>query len=132
MPPSVAVVPEAIAVVLLVLQQRNRLSHWSRWYRRKRLSLVVIVVAGAVALLGVGYLDRQVHLDHAGRAAAVLRSICLPANVMEGMKEGSFKIDYRGRSETDNERLNIIARTGYRLHLTRKLLLNSSASYAEP
>lgn len=126
----VVVVPEAVAIVLLMLQRHNRQSRWSRWYWREWSSLVVIVVAGAVALLGVGCLDRREHLGHAWRAAAVRQSRRIPANATEDMEIGSFNVDYSGRVVADNERLIIIARTGYRPHLTRKLLLISIASYA--
>ncbi|GAB0489331.1 hypothetical protein MMPV_000549 [Pyropia vietnamensis] len=125
----VVVIPEALAVILLLLQPKKRHSRWSRWYWRESSSLVVVVIAGAVALLGVGYLDRQEHSGHAWRAAVVRHNRRIPANATEEINVAPHLIDYSGRPVVDNETLIIIARTGYRPNLTRKLLVVSIVSY---
>lgn len=123
------VLPEAAAILLLLLQRRSRLQRPSRWYWREGSSLALVVVAGAIALNGVGFLDSKEHAGHAWRAAAVRHSRRIPANETEHLTLAWNDTDYRGRITTDDETLFIVARLGYRPHLTRRLLVITTVLY---
>lgn len=128
------VVPEAAVIVQLLLRRhfppplRPRLRPRPRWYWREGASLAVAIAAGAVALVGVGFVDRQEQLGHAWRAAAVRHSRRIPANQSEHLT--SMSVDYFGRIVYDSETLIVIARTGYRPGLTRWLLIGSVVAFA--
>lgn len=124
-------VPEAVAIVqALLLPRREQRQLRRRSYWREGSSHVLVVVGGAVALMGVGYLDRQEHVGQAWRAAALRYSRRISANETEHLAVGYLSIDYRLRLTTDNEMLIIVARTGYRPHLTRLLLGVSIALFS--
>lgn len=128
------VVPEAAVIVQLLLRRhvppllRPRLRPRPRWYWREGASLAVAIAAGAVALVGVGFVDRQEQLGNAWRAAAVRHSRRIPANQSEHLTSSS--VDYSGRIVYDSETLIVIARTGYRPGLTRWLLIGSIVAFA--
>lgn len=127
---ALVVMPKAAAIVLLLLQQRRRgrpPPRRSRCYWREGASRALVLAAGAAALAGVGYLDRVERAGHAWRAAAVRHSRRIAANETE--ERTARAMDYRRRLATDNETLLVVARTGYRPHLTRRLLVGSIAPY---
>lgn len=127
------VVPEAAVIVQLLLRRhvppplQPRLRPRPRWYWREGASLAVAIAAGAVALVGVGFVDRQEQLGHAWRAAAVRHSRRIPANQSEHLT--SLSVDYFGRIVYDSETLIVVARTGYRPGLTRWLLVGSVVAF---
>lgn len=118
-------IPEAAAILLLLLQRRGWQQRRSRWYWREWSSLALVVAAGAVALIGVAYLDRQEQTGHAWRAATVRNTRRIPVNETERLSTPVFATDYHGRITLDNESLYIVVRAGYRPHLTRRLLVVS-------
>lgn len=125
-------VPEVVAIVLLLLQRplsRQQQQRRFRWPWREGLSLLLVVAAGGVALVGVGYLYRQEHVGHTWRAAAVRHGRRMTANETESIALGPRNVDYRGRLTRDNETLILVARTGFRHHLLRTLLVVSVAVY---
>lgn len=129
------VVPEAIAIVVVLLQQQRRGNQQRqqrrpRWYWREGSSAVLVAAAGVVALIGVGSLDAQEHAGHSWRAAALRYSRRIVANETEDRLVGTANVNYHGRETTDNETLLLVARTGYRPHLTRRLLVVSTVVYA--
>lgn len=128
----VVVVPEGIAIVLVLLQRRGRQQppRASRWYWREATAMALVVAAGAVALLGVGYLDQQERRGAAWRAAAIRHSRRLTVREAEAIARGAGGINYRGRVTTDNETLLVVARTGYRPGLTCRLLVAATVAYA--
>lgn len=123
------VVPEAVAVLLLLLQRHGPLHRMFRWRWRNVLTLGLILVAGAIALVGVGYLDRQEQSGHAWRAATVRVGTRIHVNATEQKYERRSSINYRGRLTWHTESLIIVARTGYRPHVTRRLLVCSIIAY---
>lgn len=124
----IVVVPEAFAVLLLLLQRRGAATRRSP--QHEALALVVVVAAGAVALLGVGFLDKQEQDGHAWRAATVQRTTRIPVNATEHARITPTLIHYEGRYVFFSEVLFVTARTGYRTHLTRALLVSTAVVYA--
>lgn len=123
------VVPEAVAVMLLLLQRHGPLHRQFRWHWRNVVTLGLILIAGAIALVGVGYLDRQEQAGHAWRAATVRTGTRIHVNSTEQKYVHRNEIDYRGRLTWHTESLIIVARTGYRPHVTRRLLVGSIIAY---
>ncbi|GAB0493918.1 hypothetical protein MMPV_005205 [Pyropia vietnamensis] len=124
------VLPEAVAVMLLLLQRRGPPHRQYRWRWRNGLALTLVVMAGAIALVGVGYLDYQEHDGHAWRAATVRTGTLINVNGTEQKYVAPTVIDYRGRLTWHTESLIIVARTGYRPHITRRLLVVCVVAYA--
>lgn len=124
------IVPEVFAIGLVLLQRHTPQQRRSRRWWRRGLSVVLVVAAGVVALIGIAFLDRQEHEGHAWRAAAVRYSRRIPYNGTEDLKLGRYRTNFYGRVVTDNETLLIIARTGYRPDLTRRLFAITTAVYA--
>lgn len=127
---ALVVVPEAMAVLLLLLRRRRLSQRMFRWRWRAGLSAALVVVAGAVVLVGVGYLDRQEQEGHAWRAATVRVALHTAVNTTEQKYTHPDKIDYRGRLTWYQESLFVVARSGYRPHVTRRLFVGSVVAYA--
>ncbi|GAB0493919.1 hypothetical protein MMPV_005206 [Pyropia vietnamensis] len=123
------VVPEAVAVILLILQRRSRPHRRVHWRCRKMLTLALVLLAGAIALAGVGYLDREEQAGHEWRAASVRTCTRIQVNTTEQKYVPWRSTDYRGRLSLHSESLIIVARTGYRPHVTRRLLVGSIIAY---
>lgn len=124
------VVPEVAAILLLLVQPRSRQRRLSRWYGREGSTMVLVLAAGAVALIGIGFADRQEHVGHAWRASTVQNRRRIAINETEQLLFTPSQIDYSGRLTIDEEILYIVARSGFRPTLTRLLLAVSVAVYA--
>lgn len=120
------VVPESAGVLLLLLKRRREPHQRLRWSWRRVMVLMLAAVARGVALVAIGYVDQQERVGHAWRAATVRLETRLPANETETYTRRSAF----GRQVILTESFFIISRTGYRPHLTRKLLVVTSALYA--
>eukprot|EP00170_Pyropia_yezoensis_P006974 contig_28447_g6996 len=115
-------VPEAVGIAVLLLQPRSQHQRpRSRWYWREALALVLTAAAAVTTLIGVWYVDLQEREGHEWRAGVVRYSRRIPANETEDALFNNDEIDYRGRNVIDNETLILVARLGYRPHLTRRL-----------
>lgn len=123
-------VPEAVAVLLLLPARHDAPEHGLSWRWRTGLKVALVVMAGAVALVGIGYLDSQERTGHAWRAATVRTGTRIAVNVTEQPYASYDEIDYRGRMTMHTESLILVARTGYRPRLTRQLLLGCAITYA--
>lgn len=128
---ALVVLPEAAAVLMLLLRP-PRLGHPDgrarlRW--RSGLTLMLLVVAGAIALTGLGYLDGQERTGAAWRAATVRTTSHVAVNDTEQKYTLHEERDYRGRLTWHTESLYVVARTGYRPHLTRGLLIGSFIAF---
>lgn len=121
------VVPEAATIVLLLIQRRRQPPRRPpRWSWREGLMLGLAVVAGAAALIAVGFVDWQERRGAAWRAATTRLELSLPASDKELLRG----FDATGRYVTLVESLLLVARTGYRPHLTRRLAVGMTAAYA--
>lgn len=123
------VVPESVAVLLLLLQPHGPPHRGGRWVWRNGLALALVLAAGAAALIVVGYVDREEQLGHEWRAAAVRVSTRIAVNTTEQKYVAYTAVDYRGRLAKHTESLIIVAATGYRPHVTRWILIGCVVAY---
>lgn len=129
---ALVVLPEAAAVLLLLLQLWGRRTPPRHWYGREGLTCSLVLIAGAAALVGVSYLDKQEHAGDAWRAATVRLGTRLPVNQAEEDFTPRDAYDYRERVVTYGETLFVVARTGFWPAQTRRLVVGSAAAYAAP
>lgn len=122
-------VPEAVGVLLLLPERHGASGHGISWRWQTGLKVALVVMAGAVALVGVDYLDRRERRGHAWRAATVRTGTRIAVNVTEQPYEAWNKVDYRGRTTMHTESLILVARMGYCPLLTRRLLLGCAITY---
>lgn len=119
------VVPEAATVLVLLIQRRRQPPRPRLWWRWQEGAMLTLAVAtGAAALMAVGYVDWQERRGAAWRAASTRLELSLPASDIE-LARG---LDATGRSVTLTESVFIVARAGYRPHLTRRLLVAMAAT----
>lgn len=124
-----AIAPEAAALVLLMVQgsgakEQSRQGRCSEW-----VALVVVLVVGAVALMGIGFLDKQEHDGHAWRAAASQLTKKERSSEPEDSREPSTPNEFPTQYVWYSETLFVVARPGYRPFLTRSLLLFCAIAY---
>lgn len=120
------VVPKAAALLHLLVRRRGRPRRTTQWEWRAALTLALAAAAGGVALVGVGYVDQQERRGHAWRAATGRLETRFPAN---GTELFSRRIEY-AQVVVQVETLFVVARTGYRPHLTRRLLVGTAVAYS--
>lgn len=122
------VVPEAAAILLLLIQHRYgpRQPLHRQW--REGVSLALAVAAGAAALVAVAFADVQERKGHSWRAATTHLQPDLSASDSE--LSHVHMVNATGRLVSFTESLIVVARTGYRPHLTRLLLVILLSTYA--
>ncbi|OSX74972.1 hypothetical protein BU14_0259s0007 [Porphyra umbilicalis] len=124
------VVPEVLALVVLLVTPSSPATP-SDWVGLARYAaiLALVAAAGAVSLLGIGFLDAQERRGSAWRAATVRMDTRLVAAATESPKTLASAVDYTGRRVWHVESLILIARPGYRSSVTRRLLAGMGAVY---
>lgn len=127
---ALVVVPEAVALVQVLLQPAP-LPEPTVWSGRTRrtLSVALVIIAGAVSLLGAGFLDAQEQAGSSWRAATLRIETRIAANETEQALVTGRRIDYSGRPVWHIESLFLVARPGYRPATTRKLFISLSVVY---
>lgn len=127
---GLVVVPEAVALLLLLLQPAPPSDSATRAGRARHLTCAVLIVgAGLLSLLGVGFLDAQEHAGSSWRAAALRLETRIAANETEQASTSGQQIDYTGRQVWHVESLIMVARPGYRPSVTRPLFIGMSVAY---
>lgn len=127
---ALVVVPEAVALLLHLLQPAHPPSTGARRGRvRRGLSVGFIISAGVLSLLAIGFLDAQEQSGASWRAAALRLETRIAANETEQASMSGQQIDYTGRPVWYVESLFLVARPGYRPAVTRRLLIVLSFLY---